>query len=109
MKGYIKIETTINEGKEGLSVKTHLNEVDYMDRVVVVHAVCNALKITPAELKMMANMIGYGLMDEVVDTNTLKDDDDEPQEAKKKKPNVHVVGLKSDGDVIVDLLKSILD
>lgn len=107
MKGYIKIESVPSEGKEGLSVETDLRDVSYMDRLVVVNGVCRALRITPEELKLLAGLIGSGLMNELVDTNILKDDD-EPQEAKKKKPNVHVIGLGSDGDGIAELLKMLL-
>lgn len=105
MKGYIKIESATHEGKEGLSIETQLENVSYMDRIVVVNSVCTALRITSEELKLMAGLIGSGLMDELVDTNTLKDDDDEPQEAKKK-PNVHIIG--GDAEDMIELLKDLL-
>ena len=108
MKGYIKIEATTHEGREGLSVEAKLRDVSNADCLVVVNGVCNALHITPAELKLMAGLIGSGLMDELVDTTNLKDDDDEPQEAKKKKkPNVHIVG--GDAEDMLELLKDLLD
>ena len=100
MKGYIKIEASNYEGKEGLSVKTDLRDVSYMDRIAVINGVCRALHIAPTELKLLAGLISSGFMDEMVDTKTLKDDDDEPQQSKKQ---------KLDGDVIVALLKSMLD
>ena len=100
MKGYIKIEATTYEGKEGLSVKTDLRDVDYMDRIAVVNGVCDALKITPAELKFMAGLIDSDLMEAMIDTRTLKDESVEPQKSKKK---------KFDSDDLVDLLKSMLD
>ena len=99
MKGYIKIEATTYEGKEGLSVKTDLRDVDYMDRIAVVNGICDALKITPAELKFMAGLIDSDLMEAMVDTRTLKDESVEPQKSKKK----------FDSDDLVDLLKSMLD
>ena len=99
MKGYIKIEATTYEGKEGLSVKTDLRDVDYMDRIVVVNGICDALKITPAELKFMAGLIDSDLMEAMIDTRTLKDDRAELQKSKKK----------FDSDDFVDLLKSMLD
>lgn len=105
MKGYIKIESATREGKEGLSIDTELSEVSYMDRIVVINGVCNALYITPTELKLMAGMIGSGLIDELVDTNTIEDDDDEPQETKKK-PNVHVIG--GDAEDMLELLRNLL-
>ena len=99
MKGYIKIEATTYEGKEGLSVKTDLRDVDYMDRIAVVNGVCDALKITPAELKFMAGLIDSDLMEAMIDTRTLQDDRVEPQKSKKK----------FDSGDIVELLKSMLD
>ena len=99
MKGYIKIEATTYEGKEGLSVKTDLRDVDYMDRIAVVNGVCDALRITPAELKFMAGLIDSDFMEAMVDTHNLQDDRVEPQKSKKK----------FDSDDIVELLKSMLD
>ncbi len=108
MKGYIKIESATHEGKEGLRVETKLRDVSYMDRIVVVHGVCGALRITSEELKLIADLIRSGLMDELVGTNTLKGDDDEPQETKKKKSSVNFTGLESDGGGIAELLKMLL-
>ena len=99
MKGYIKIEATTYEGKEGLSVKTDLRDVDYIDRIAVVNGVCDVLKITPAELKFMAGLIDSDLMEAMIDTHKLQDDSVEPQKSKKK----------FDSDDLVDLLKSTLD
>lgn len=100
MKGYIKIEANTYEGKEGLSVDTKLREVDYIDRIAVITGVCDALKITPAELKLMADLIDSGLMEVLVDVNKLQDECVEPQQSKKQ---------KFDSDDLVDLLKSMLD
>ena len=99
MKGYIKIEATTYEGKEGLRVDTKLREVDYIDRIAVVNGVCDALCITPAELKFMAGLIDSDFMEAMVDTHNLKDESVEPQKSKKK----------FDSDDLVDLLKSMLD
>ena len=99
MKGYIKIEATTYDGKEGLSVKTDLGDVDYMERIAVVNGVCDAPKITPAEQKFMAGLIDSDLMEAMIDTRTLKDERVEPQKSKKK----------FDSDDLVDLLKSMLD
>lgn len=100
MKGYIKIEATTQEGAESLSVKTELRDVSYIDRIVVVSGVCDALHITPAELKLMAGLIDSGLMEALVDTIKLKDESTEPQQSKKQ---------KFDSNDIVELLKSMLD
>lgn len=107
MRGYIKIESVTHEGREGMSVETKLRDVSHMDRIVVVRGVCNALRITSEELRLIADLIGSGLIDELVGIDTLEDDDDDPQ-GPKKKPNVHVIGRKSDGDGIAELLKMLL-
>ena len=73
MKGYIKIESATHEGKEGLSIETDLRDVSYMDRIAVVNGVCYALHITPTELKLMAGLIGSGLMEKLTDTQVLED------------------------------------
>lgn len=99
MKGYIKIEANTYEGKEGLSVDTKLRDVDYIDRIVVVCGVCDALRISPAELKLMAGLIDSDLMEAMIDTRTLQDNRAEPQKSKKK----------LDSGDLVDLLKSMLD
>lgn len=99
MKGYIKIEANTYEGKEGLSVDTKLRDVDYMDRIAVVYGICDALKITPAELKFMAGLIDSDFMEAMVNTHNLQDESAEPQKSKKK----------FDSDDLVDLLKSMLD
>ena len=99
MKGYIKIEATTYEGKEGLRVKTDLRDVDYMDRIAVVNGICDALRISPAELKFMAGLIDSDFMEVMVDTHKLQDESVEPQKSKKK----------FDVDDLVDLLRSVLD
>lgn len=73
MKGYIKIESATHEGKEGLRIETDLRDVSYMDRIAVVNGVCHALHITPTELKLMAGLIGSGLMEKLTDTRVLED------------------------------------
>lgn len=107
MKGYIKIESSTYEGKEGLSVKTDLRDVSYMDRIAVINSVCHALHITPTELKLMAGLIGSGFMEEMTDTVTLEDETEVARKPKKK-PNVHVIGLDADSDDIAELLKELL-
>ena len=111
MKGYIKIESSTYEGKESLSVETDLRDVSYMDRIAVINGVCHALHITPTELKLMAGLIGSGFMEEMTDTVTLEDETEvarKPETKKKKKPNVHVIGLDADSDDIAELLKELL-
>ena len=110
MKGYIKIESSTYEGKEGLSVKTDLRDVSYMDRIAVINSVCHALHITPTELKLMAGLIGSGFMKEKTDIVTLEDDTEvvrkPASDTPKKKPNVHIVG--GDAEDMLELLKELL-
>ena len=99
MKGYIKIEANTQEGAEGMRVNTELYDVSNVDRIIVVSGVCDALHITPVELKLMADLIEAGLMEVLVDVNKLQDGSVEPQKTKKKKPD----------DGIAELLKMFLD
>lgn len=108
MEGYIKIESATYEGKEGLSVKTDLRDVSYMDRIAVISSVCRALHITPTELKLMAGLISSGCMEELTDTVTLEDEVEEaPKPKSRKKPNVHVIG--GEADDVLELLKELLN
>ena len=100
MKGYIKIEANTQEGAEVMRVKTELYDVSNVDRIILVSGVCDALHITPVELKLMADLIDSGLMEVLVGVNKLKDESTEPQQSKKQ---------KFDSDDIVELLKSMLD
>lgn len=110
MKGYIKIEASTYEGKEGLSVKTDLRDVSYMDRIAVINGVCHALHITPTELKLLAGLIDSGLMEEMIDAYVLGGDTGvvrKPEsDTSKKKPNVHTIG--GDAEDIFDILKGLL-
>ena len=110
MKGYIKIESATHEGKEGLSVQTDLRNVSYMDRIAVVHSVCHALHITPTELKLMADLISSGFMEEMTDTHVLEDDTEvvrkSESDTSKRKPNVHIIG--GDSEDMLELLKDLL-
>ena len=111
MKGYIKIESATREGREGLSIETDLWDVSYMDRIVAVNGVCSALCITSTELKLIADLISSGFMEEVTDTVTLEDDTEvvrkpESGPSKKKKPNVRIIGGDDEG--MLELLKYLL-
>ena len=76
MKGYIKIESAVHEGKEGLTIQTDLSDVRYVDVVTVVDSVCNALNITPTMLKRIADLIDSGFMEKLTDTVVLEDSTD---------------------------------
>lgn len=108
MKGYIKIESATREGEEGLSVETDLRDVSYMDRIAVVNGVCRALHITHTELKLMADLIGSGFMEEMTDTQVLKDDTEvvKPEPKERKRANVKTIG--GDAEDMLELLKDLL-
>lgn len=108
MKGYIKIESATHEGKEGISVKTDLRNVSYMDRIAVVNSMCQALHITPTELKLMADLIGSGFMEEMTDTQVLEDDTEvvKPEPKERKRANVKIIG--GDAEDMLELLKDLL-
>ena len=109
MKGYIKIEATTHEGRDGLHIETRLENASYMDRMQVLHSVCRALKLDADELDLMAHMMRDGIIDAVVDTQVLRDDTEKADEDKctcnkhkeKSTPDVNVDGL-------VALLKMLL-
>ena len=110
MKGYIKIEATTHEGREGLEVQTELEHVSFLDRMQVLHSLCHALHIKPRELKLMADLIGSGFMEEVVETKVLSDDTEIGIECAckgKKKPNVHIIGGTPED--LLELLKALMD
>ena len=118
MKGYIKIEVTTHEGREGLSVQTHLEHVTYMDRLQILHSLCHSLNIESKELKFMAELMGSGILDETTDVTVLEDDtvpsDDKRQskcDCKKSesKSKVHVIGADERSTLMHDLLKMLLD
>lgn len=101
MKGYIKLESVTHEGKEGLCVETKLRDVSRMDRILMVSGVCSALHITPAELKLMAGLLGSGFMEEMTDTVTMED---EPESDTAKKTPI----TGRDVEAVLELLKDML-
>lgn len=74
MKGYIKIETGVHEGREGLCVDTKLQEVNPLDRVIVIGTVCQSLHVSPTELKLIAGVLEAGFMREMTDQKVIRDD-----------------------------------
>lgn len=115
MKGYIKIEAAAHEGREGLTIETDLEHVSNMDRMQMLHSLCRSLEITPTELKLMAMLMQEGIMDEVAEVETLRDDSVRAEGSEKKctcgectcdKPNVHIIG--GDAGDMIELLKMLL-
>ena len=107
MKGYIKIEATTHEGREGLSVQTDLEHVTYMDRLQVLHSLCHSLNIEPGELKFMAELMDSGILDEAAEIKVLEDDD--KCDCSCKKPKMHVIGVDANSKLMGDLLKMLFN
>ena len=109
MKGYIKIETTVHEGKEGLSVETELEDISFADRLQALHSFCHAMHLGASELKLMAGLLSSGVFDDVATIVDLSEDSTAESQPERscKEPNVHVVG--GSPDVIHALLKALLD
>lgn len=115
MKGYIKIEATTHNGREGLGVETRLEHVSYIDRIQILHSLCCSLHIKPAELRALASLMSSGDMDDIADIEVLHDET-VPADGERacgcdeckdhKKPNVHVIG--GDADEMLALLKMLL-
>ena len=63
MNGSITIEA--KETSEGIrvGVETHLMEVDFTDKLTLVHCLCKAVKLTPHDLVFCAAMMGAGKLD----------------------------------------------
>ncbi|MGN1229195.1 MAG: hypothetical protein ACI4T5_06010 [Prevotella sp.] len=74
MKGYIKIEATVKEGREGLSVETDLRDVSCLDRLNAVHSLCTVLEITSEELQLLASMMKSGVMDSIGEVEVIHDE-----------------------------------
>lgn len=108
MKGYIKMESANHEGKAGISVQTDLHDVSYMDRIVLVNSMCRALRINSTELKLMADLIGSGLMEGMIDTRVLEDNTEvgKPESKECKRANVKIIG--GDAEDMLELLKDLL-
>ena len=98
MKGYIKIEATTHEGRDGLSIETQLENVSYMDRLQVLHSVCHALKLDADELDLMAHLMRDGIIDAAADIQVLRDDT----------PEIHVIGVEAGSKGLAALLKMLL-
>lgn len=65
MKGYIKIETGIREGNEGLFVEGHIEGASPLDRCILMHFIRNALQMDDTEWKLYIIGEHEGLFDEI--------------------------------------------
>lgn len=73
MKGSVTIEAVVEDGREVPRVSTDLHEVNFMDKLHMMHCLCKSLKIQPKEFTLMATMLSSGIMDEMVDQEVLMD------------------------------------
>lgn len=107
MKGFIKIEAATHEGRDGMYVHTDLKGVSPIDRIQVLHCVCQALHVSAGELKLIAGLIGAGLIDDMTDVEVLEDETEmECAAPTKKKPNIKVIG--GDAEDMLELLELLL-
>lgn len=118
MKGYIKIEATTHEGREGFGVQADLEHITYMDRLQVMHSLCYSLNIDPGELKFMAELMDSGILDEAAEIKVLEDDtvpasDDDKCDCScrrgKPKSRVNVIGVDANSTLMHDLLKMLFN
>lgn len=101
MQGFVKIEASTYQGKEGLSVESHLEHVGRLDRIQLVHALCTSLKIDADELRLLAAMMSSGVMSELTEVETIYNDSDEL-------PRVFGIDGGRDGNAMLKLLLELL-
>lgn len=74
MKGYIKIEAGTHEGNEGLFVEGHIEDMSFLDKGVLMHALRNALKMDDMEWKLYVVGEHEGLFDDISEVEDLTDE-----------------------------------
>lgn len=74
MKGSVTIKAANKNGREGLCVSADLQEVNFMDKLHMMHCLCKSLKIQAEEFTLMATMLSSGIMDKMVDQKVLMDE-----------------------------------
>ena len=74
MKGYVKIETGTYSGAEGLHISAELDNVNFADRIALVHGLCKAVHISTEELVLITELISSGLMDELSEVVDLTEE-----------------------------------
>ena len=74
MKGYIKIEAGTHEGKEGLFVESHIEDVSSLDRCILMHSLKKALQMDDMEWKLYVLGEHEGLFDEMSEVEDLTDE-----------------------------------
>ena len=63
MNGTITIKAEETSGGARVGVETHLMEVDFTDKLTLVHCLCKAVELTPHELVFCAAMMAAGKLD----------------------------------------------
>lgn len=98
MKGFVKIEAGVYNGKEGVRVKTELQDLSYVDRMQMLHALCCALELNPTDLEIMARLMKSKTFNRAIAI--------EPVEGSSEQP----VGVSRGNDVeaLAGLLKTLL-
>lgn len=81
MTGYIKITATTRDGHEVLDVRTDVQKVSYMDRMQVLYALCNSLKLSLSDLKVFVALKSAGTLDEISKVKTVQDEHDKGSDA----------------------------
>lgn len=74
MTGYIKITAATRDGRQGLEVKTDVQDVSIMDRMQVLDALCRSFKVSPNELKLFMSLKGLGILDRAATVETIRDE-----------------------------------
>ena len=74
MTGYIKITAATRNGRQGLKVETHVQDVSIMDRMQVLDALCRGFEVSPNELKLFMSLKGLGILDRAATVETIRDE-----------------------------------
>ena len=98
MKGFVKIESGVRNGKEGLSVTTELQDMSYVDRMQMLHALCHALKLNPMDLQIMAGLMQSKTFNRSITIEPVDSSSEQPVEMSRG----------NDVEALADLLKALL-
>lgn len=74
MTGYIKITAATRDGRQGLKVETHVQDVSVVDRMQVLDALCRSFEFSPNELKLFMSLKSLGILDRSATVETIQDE-----------------------------------
>ena len=74
MKGYIKIEAGTHEGNEGLFVEGHIEDMSFLDKGVLMHALRKAIQMGDLEWKLYVIGEHEGHFEEMSEVEDLTDE-----------------------------------